>query len=120
MKKGDARSRNLFDTKPKRTVHWEVDENGQAILLVPRFTNRLAVKWLMPRISKPNFHVKLDQYGSFVWNQCDGTTTVAETAKSMAERFEQPVDSLYVRIGLFLQKLVRDKFLEFDVDRSAA
>jgi hypothetical protein len=120
MKKGDARSCNLLDVTPKRNLQWEIDENGQAVLLVPRFTNRLAVKWLMPRISKPNFHVKLDQYGSFIWNQCDGKTTVAEIAKSMAERFEQPVDSLYGRIGLFLQKLVRDKFLVFDVDRSAA
>jgi hypothetical protein len=120
MKKSDARSRSLFDITPKRNLQWEVDENGQAVLLVPGFTNRVAVKWLMPRISKPNFHVKLDQYGSFIWSQCDGTTTVAEIARSMAERFEQPVDSLYERIGLFLQRLVRDKFLVFDVHRSAA
>ena len=110
---------NLLELKPIRNVEWERNGDESVVLLVPKFKNRLLVKWLIPQISKLRFQVKLDQYGSFIWNRCDGTTTVGEIAELMAEKFGQPVDSLHSRIGLFLQRLIRDKFLMLNVDHSS-
>lgn len=105
---------NLLDLKPVRNMDWETGANGLAVLLVPKFQNRYLAKWLTPRLSKPNFRVKLDAYGSFVWSQCDGNTTVAEMAEKMREQFGEKAEPLYDRIAKFLQRLEREDFLRLD------
>lgn len=111
MRKKNTIAANLLDLKPVRNMDWETGENGLTVLLIPKFQNRYLVKWLMPRLAKPNFRVKLDAYGSFVWNQCDGNTTVAEMAERMREQFGEKVEPLYDRIAKFLQRLEREDFL---------
>lgn len=115
MRKKNTPAVNLLDLKPLRNLlHWETGENGLIVLLVPKFQNRYLVKWLMPRLAKPNFRVKLDAYGSFVWSQCDGNTTVAEMAERMREKFGEKAEPLYDRIARFLQRLEREDFLRLN------
>lgn len=75
------------------------------MVLVPKFRNPFLVRWLMPRLSKPYIRVKLDDYGSFVWHHCDGTTTVASMAEKMKLRFGAAAEPVEERIGKFLRKL---------------
>jgi hypothetical protein len=102
---------NLLELKPRRNLQWETAEGGGVVLLVPKFRNRWVVKWFVPMLAKPDIRVKLDAFGSFCWQQCDGNTMVRDIAERMAVHFGEPADSLVDRIGKFVATLARDKFV---------
>lgn len=103
--KREGREINLLGLRPSRNAEWEKGEEGRVVVLVPKFRNPFLARWLMPRLSKPYFRVKLDEYGSFLWKQCDGATTVASMAEKMKSRFGPAAEPVEERIGKFLNKL---------------
>jgi len=105
---------NLLELKPSRNLKWETGEKNEVILFVPKFKNNFLVKYVMPNIKKPYFHIKLDDHGSFIWHHCDGNTTVGEISDKMKEKFGENFDPTYDRIGTFVNQLIRDKFLILD------
>jgi hypothetical protein len=105
---------NLLDLRPKHNLAWEEKEGGLVVLLVPKFRNRYIVKWFVPMLARPNIRVKLDAFGSYLWQRCDGKTTVGEMGQAMAKEFDESLDSMYERIANFIQRLVRDRFLLLD------
>jgi hypothetical protein len=113
MKKRGARFRNLLQATPKRNLQWEIDDNGLIVLVVPRFTSPLAVRWLVPMLSKPNFRLKLDALGSFVWDHCDGVTPVSVIAENMRREFGAKAEPVYERVTAFIWRLERERFLVF-------
>lgn len=110
---------NLLHLKLTRNLKWEMKDD-HVVLLVPKFKNRILVRWLVPMLAKPVIRVTLDPLGSFFWNSCDGNTTVAEIGERMAERFGESVEPLYDRIGKFIGTLVQDEFLLVDAEHQAA
>ena len=114
MEKTTKQAMNLLDLRPHRNLDWIEGEEKRVVLLVPKFRGRFTRKWLVPRLPKPDIKVKLDAFGSYVWTRCDGNTTVEEIGRQMAVHFNEPLDPLYDRIGIFVRKLVKDKFLTLD------
>jgi hypothetical protein len=102
---------NLLELTPTRRVGSEADEKQQVTLLIPKFKNRYTVKYLQPLLAKPNFRLKLDTYGSFVWNRIDGHTKVMNIADAMKEHFGESVEPVYERVGKFVHMLQREKFI---------
>ncbi len=96
---------NLLELKPIRNSRSETNEEGLVTLLVPKFQNQWIIRWLIPLLAKPYIRLKLDKYGSYVWNACDGDTTVRDIGQKMAEYFGEEIDSLYERIGSFIRRL---------------
>ncbi len=107
-------SLNLLELRPQRNLRWETGENGRVTLIVPKFKNKYLVRWFVPLLAKPNIKVKLDALGSFVWSRCDGRTSVEQIGHEMAETFGEPLEELYERIGQFLAKLAKDKFVQLE------
>lgn len=105
---------NLLELKPRRNLSWQINDEDRIVLLVPKFRGKLARKWVVPRLPKPDIRVTLDAFGSYVWQRCDGETTVEEIGRRMAEHFNEPLEPLYDRIGIFLRRLVKDRFLILD------
>ena len=75
------------------------------VVLVPKFRNPLVVRWIVPFMKYPNVRVKLDTLGSFVWNMCDGSTTVAQMTERMTVEFGDTATSAQERIRQFLLTL---------------
>lgn len=111
MKKNRQQPLNLLELRPHRNAEWEVSDEGFVVLLIPKFRNRYLAKWLLPRLAKRNFRVKLDKLGSFVWQHCDGKTPVAAMAEEILAEFGSTAEPVYDRIGKFLLKLEREHFL---------
>lgn len=111
MKKEQVEPVNLLELKPRQNILWEMGEDGGIVLLVPKFSNKFLATYLMPLLSKPNFRVKLDQFGSFVWKHCDGLTSVSDIGKKMKEQFGDSAEPVYDRIGTFIKRLEKEKFL---------
>lgn len=96
---------NLLDLIPVRNIKWEKKEDGLIILLKPKFEHSFLKKYVLPRLKKPYFKIKLDHVGSFTWELCDGSLRVKEVAKSLKDKFGEDVEPLYDRLALFLQSL---------------
>ena len=107
---------NLLDLKPERIIEWEDGENGIAILLVPKFRKGILARFLQPRLKRPFHRVHLDEYGTFIWNLCDGTRTVKEVADSLKAVHGEKVEPVYQRAGFFVQSLVRNQFVSLKSD----
>lgn len=110
--KSNTQPDNLLELKPRRNLEWETREDDLVTLVVPKFTSAFSKKWIVPMLAKPNIKVKLDAFGSFVWQRCDGSATVEKIGEEMAAAFNQPVEELYERMGMFLAKLAKNKFVE--------
>ena len=115
MKKEEtALAPNLLTLCPRRNLQWE-ESADRIILIIPKFRNKYVVRYFVPLLAKPNFRLKLDQYGSFTWKAADGKTTVKEIGERMAQHFGEPLDDdLYGRISKFIRRLSRDEFLLLD------
>lgn len=109
MKQKDTR--NLLELKPLRNLEWEEGENDTVVLLVPKFTNRLMRKWVLPLLRKPNFRVTTDAFGGFVWKKCDGATSVLSIAEEMNRSFGPEFDPSYDRTTTFVRQLVKNEFV---------
>jgi hypothetical protein len=97
---------NLLDLRPARGVRWERRPDGLVTLLVPRFRSRLLARWLLPLLARPDITVRLDDEGSFVWDRCDGGTTVLAMAEQLQRKIGGDADAVMDRVGRFVQKLV--------------
>ncbi len=102
---------NLLDLIPVRNIKWEKKEDGLVVLLKPKFELALLRKYVLPRMKKPYFKIKLDHVGSFIWEHCDGCIQVKELAKSLEDKFGKEVEPLYDRLTLFLQSLEKNRLI---------
>jgi hypothetical protein len=114
MRRRKRQSINLLELTPAQRALWETAENGNVVVLIPKFQHELLVKWLMPRLKYPHVRVKLDRLGSFVWKQCDGRTTVAEIAERMRAEFADSAESVEDRIRTFLLMLEKSDLVNLN------
>jgi len=105
---------NLLDLRPVQNVASSTGPDGAVVLEVPKFRGGWTSKWIMPRLSHPYVHLKLDAHGSFFWSACDGAASVREIAQRMSDHFGEELGPTLDRIGKFLRKLDESKFVLID------
>lgn len=104
----------MLDTIPERLIKWEKASGGDlAVLLVPRFRKGLLAKWLQPRLKRPYMRVKLDEIGSFVWENCDGKKTVRQIGEALEGKFGDRVKPVEQRLKLFFNTLYKSRFVRY-------
>jgi hypothetical protein len=103
---------NLLELKPLRTIAWERAGDERIILIYPKFRSTFLRKYLVPWLAKPNFHIRLDAYGSFIWKRCDGQTDVGRIATEMQAEFGKQVEPVCERISRFLKRLESEHFIK--------
>jgi hypothetical protein len=97
--------RNLYDLRPVRIVPWEPEGADRVVLKAPKFRAKLMVRFLVPRLKRPDTIVHLDETGSAVWNACDGNATVLEIAGIVHASLGGDRDVLDARVAQFIRKL---------------
>ena len=110
--KQQPQSQNLLELRPLRLQRWESREGDLITLLIPKFKNRWAARWILPRMARPDFKVRLDALGSFIWQRCDGQQTVKEIADGIGEKFGPETDPRCDRLALFLSRLASRKIIQ--------
>ncbi len=91
---------------------WDRGEDGVVTIhMVNRgFYNTLAQKLFhTPRVS----HIKLDEYGSFLWMRIDGVKTVGQLALELKEASGEKAEPLYDRLVKYMQILRNNRFILF-------
>jgi hypothetical protein len=95
---------NLLLCRPERVFADEMD-GERVIVLRPRFLSGPLAWWLQPKLRSPYYRVRLDDIGSFIWQRCDGQTTVEQIAQALDAHFGEQVSSVIERLQLFLRQL---------------
>jgi hypothetical protein len=106
---------NLLELRPARSARWEKGPDGRVTLRVPKFRNPLAVRWLVPLLARPDITVRLDDEGTFVWDRCDGGTTVLAIAEQLQRTVGGDADALVDRVTRFVARLARAEFVTMDL-----
>ena len=104
---------NFLDLKPLHTSNFTQKDDKLITIFKPKFSNSLLVKYLLPRMKQPNFTINLDAVGSFVWDLCDGNTTVHKIGIEMQQKFGEKVNPVYDRLTQFLRQLKQNNFIDF-------
>jgi len=63
---------NYLELTPLRLHSEEISEENLVTVLIPKFQNRFAVRFIVPKLKSQVFKLKLDELGSAVWLSLDG------------------------------------------------
>lgn len=106
---------NYLERCPRRMngLSWTADEAGIVTLAIENkgMMNRIAQKlFKKPKIS----YIHLDELGSFLWQQFDGTKTLIDLGKEVEERFGDKAHPLYERLAKYVQILESYHFVTWN------
>lgn len=91
---------------------WDADEKSIVTIHMVNtgFYNNIAQRFFhRPRIS----HIKLDPYGSFIWQMIDGERTVGEIANKFKAEFGEKAEPLYDRLVQYMKILRNNDFIYY-------
>ena len=104
--------KNLFNLTPTINEKIRTETEGTlSVLAFPRFGNKFMQKYFVPKNKSATIRVRLDEYGTAVWNLIDGQRTVREIAELLAERFNGEKNYEY-RIALYFAQLYKQGFVK--------
>jgi hypothetical protein len=110
---------NLLLYIPEHAREWEISgETNLVIIKKPKFQSKFLKKYLLPRLSRPDFRIRLDEFGSFVWKNIDGRASVMEIGDRMRDEFGGKIEPVYERLGSFVQTLYNTKCIIY-LDKTA-
>lgn len=105
---------NYLDLIPARneSIRWHRDLKEKVVLEIE---NRGAFHTIAQKVfGKPRYtKVHLDVNGSFIWEQIDGSRTVADIAALVKEQFGEKAEPLYPRIVKYFQIVESYGFVGF-------
>jgi coenzyme PQQ synthesis protein D (PqqD) len=96
-------------------LSWEKTDTGETILTVPQNkTVSPVTRWVARWLNAPTERrVELDEVGGFVWEQCDGASTVESIVTRTAKQFKMNRREAEVSVTMFLQMLHERNFIGF-------
>ena len=107
---------NLLEMRPVRVRKYELNNkkgDGTVTILVPKFGNS-KILGVFKKLSKhPEYRIHLDEFGTLVWNFCDGTKQVREIGDILKQKFGEKVEPVYDRLSIFLRHMAKTKFIVF-------
>ena len=71
------------------------------------------MKWDVSEDGRYSF-IKLDEYGSFVWQKIDGKKSIYEIGKELQAVHEGAATQLYERLSQYFAILERNKYIVFE------
>jgi len=104
---------NYLELTPIRAVEFETDINNQITLLLPKFTNAFAKKYIVPRLKTTVFRLKLDELGSASWISIDGNKNVSAIADELLVSIGEKIQPVEERLTKFLTLLYEQRYITF-------
>lgn len=105
---------NTLDLTPFKLHKEELDETELVTVLIPKFKNKFAVKFISPKLKSDMFRIKLDKLGSFIWTKMDGKNKVHQIVKEASEKFKDEIQPAEERVSKFLFQLYEQRLISFN------
>ncbi len=107
------KSANTLDLTPIRNYSEEKSNDDLVTVIIPKFKNKIAVKYISPKLKSDHFKVKLDKFGSAVWLKINGKTKVDQIIKDVKKKFDGEIEEEVERITKFISQLYSQGFITF-------
>lgn len=104
---------NYLELTPLRLNEEEISEENLVTILIPKFQNKFAARFIIPKLKSPVIKLKLDELGSAVWLLIDGKRTVDKIAQLLLEKFGNKIEPINERLTKFLTGLYEQRFITF-------
>jgi hypothetical protein len=104
---------NTLDLTPVRIHSDEKSEQGLVTIIVPKFKNEIAKKYIVPRLKSDVFKFNLDELGSAVWMNIDGEKDVQQIIRNVSSQFGDELEQSEERIIKFIFQLYEQKLISF-------
>ena len=105
----------FWETIPRRLLRWQKSDSGLCVLLRPKLGKSRVGRWVASRFGDPHYRIKLDEFGTFVWNACDGETSLGTIAARLRDQFGRDIEPAEERLALFVRRMLRSRILELTV-----
>lgn len=105
---------NTLDLTPFKLFSEEVDKELLVTVIVPKFKNELAKKFIVPKLKSADFRINLEKFGSAVWINIDGNNNIQEIINVVTEKFGNNLDQAEERITKFIFQLYEQKLISFN------
>lgn len=103
----------LIPVKSSNRV-WESWNNGLIEIILPR--NGLMDRLVRLIKDTPEvMRIQLDELGSYVWQNIDGSRTIEEIGWLLNSEFGEKVEPVYIRLSMFLKILRNNGLISFVV-----
>lgn len=110
------RQTNSLDLHPVRLMKSEKRDEECTNILLPRFKNSWSKKLLQPNWKDDAIRIKLDIFGSAVWELIDSVRTTSDISMNLKEKFPEklsPSEETEERVSKFLSLLYQQRFISF-------
>ncbi|OFX77491.1 MAG: hypothetical protein A2X12_10635 [Bacteroidetes bacterium GWE2_29_8] len=104
---------NFLDLIPIRNMQYEVSENGNINILIPKFKNISLRKIIIPNNKSHFIKVKLDELGSQTWLAIDDKRTVEQIYSYLAEKYGEKISPVEERVNKFITILYQQQYITF-------
>lgn len=105
---------NYLDFIPVKNpaLPWRCEESGIVVLEIEHrgAADRIAQKFFgRPKKSS----IKMDAFGSFIWQQADGVRNIYEIGQEVKHQFGEDAEPLYERLVMFMRTLAEQKYISY-------
>lgn len=104
---------NSLDLTPIKLYSEEILNDNLVTIIVPKFRNKIAVKYISPKLKSDHFNVKLDKFGSAVWIRINGKNKVGKIVLELKKIFGEELMQAEERISKFISQLYTQGFITF-------
>ena len=110
-KSGPTPDVNLLELVPEQLVDSTRDDEGIVTILGPRFKTGFMKNLIGSRMKSPYFKIALDDIGTAVWENIDGTRNIGEIAEILKEKFGEKIEPVNDRLAMFFTQLEMSRFI---------
>jgi len=104
---------NYLELTPLRLYGEEISEENLVTILIPKFQNKFAVRFINPKLKSPMIRLKLDELGSAVWLLIDGKRKVEKIGQLLLDKFGNKIEPVNGRLTKFLTGLYEQRYITF-------
>ncbi len=112
-RKKEIKNLNLLELTPYKFYGEEKDGEGNVTVLIPKFKNKILVKYLEPSFKSKYFKLNLDKLGSAVWLLINGENKIKFISDELVARFGDEIQPVYERLPKFITMLYTNKLISF-------
>lgn len=106
------KKQNFLDYIPKHNSLFPYQKTEDGFIEIKMKNKGIVKKLTQLVLKKPKYtYVKLERFGSFVWEQIDGRRTVYEIGQLVKAQFGDEAEPLYERLSHYIKSLRVNRFI---------
>ena len=102
--------KNLEKVYPFRICEHEINDELVTVLYKKEKLTFIEKTFFKKDSLKP-YKIDLDEIGSFIWHQCDGTKSVGEITEIANNHFNEKIEPAKERVELFINQMNKNKLI---------